>query len=135
MRQQRPISEGVVAKNTGFEVRGFCLGTPLAPQQPTAAATPTPKHGRVSAAPEPNSVFTAVATPRPKAASFGALAFRSSDASAAALLAAAADARDDFTDMLVSMIRKNARHPDVPDVFVTLLLAQDNPENTDFFLL
>ncbi len=63
--------------------------------------------------------------------SFGAYAPQFSDASVAAPLVVATDARDDFTDMLVSMIRKNARHPDVPDVFVTLLLAQGNPEYTD----
>ena len=126
MRLQRHISHGIIAKNSGFEVQGFLMGAPLVPQQPHTAATPSARSHRVSVTSEPQSPFAAAAIPRVKLPQSDA---QSSEASAAVLPINAADARDDFTDMFVSMVRRYSKHPNAPDVFATLLLSQENPED------
>jgi len=98
-----------------LQVQGFYMGPPRAPQQQPAAAS-TPQSRRISAA---ESQLP------PAAAAFPA------HFSAAAQLHDAADASNDFTDMFVSMLRRYSRHPNAPDVFATLLLSQENPEEKE----
>jgi hypothetical protein len=85
-----------IAKNFGFEVKGFFVGPPrILPQQAISAFFHTSKND-------------------------DGVKFLSESASSS------------FTDMFVSMMRRYSAHPtNAPDVFVTLLVSQEDPTDHD----